>query len=143
MSRNNLQNVTVVEAARWSAAGQATIEAHGDPGSARLDFAGSGVRVSLITVDDYVRAAGLSRLDFILIDTEGADFEVLKGAVASLDRFRPAVLAEAHHLTSFGASEEGMRAFMTRLAYSARTLQSEFSRDVLFLPAERQMAVDE
>lgn len=135
--RNGLGNVRVVDAACWSAPGEAAIEPHGDPGSARLGFFTGGVRVPLTTIDDYVATAGVSRLDFLLVDAEGADFEILKGAATVLERFRPAVLAEVHHLGAFRGSEDAMRAFMARFGYSARTVWGEFSRDVLFLPAKK------
>lgn len=50
--------------------------------------------VGTTTVDDFVAHHGLSRLDFIKIDTDGHELEVLKGAAATLRRFRPAVVFE-------------------------------------------------
>jgi len=50
------------------------------------------VEVPVTTVDTL--AAGLERLDLIKIDVEGFETEVLDGAVATLARFRPVVLAE-------------------------------------------------
>jgi len=50
--------------------------------------------VGSITVDDFVAARGLHRLDFVKIDTDGHELEVLKGAVETLRRFRPAVIFE-------------------------------------------------
>ncbi|HKF71931.1 MAG TPA: FkbM family methyltransferase [Stellaceae bacterium] len=46
------------------------------------------------TLDDVVRDLQLERLDFIKIDCEGADLEVLEGARETLARFRPAVILE-------------------------------------------------
>lgn len=142
IGQNGLQNVTVIEAACWSTSGEAAIELHGDPGSARLNLDSDGATVQLTTVDAFSETAGLSRLDFILIDAEGADFEVLKGACYVLERFRPIVLAETHHLAAFGGSEEAMRAYMERFGYAAKIVVSEFSRDVLFLPAEIRAGVN-
>jgi FkbM family methyltransferase len=136
--RNGLQQVvSVVGAGCFSAEGTATIEPRGDPGSARIAFAVTGGRVPVTTIDRYAAAEAISRVDLILIDAEGADFEILKGAPAVLARFRPVVMAEVNHLEAFGGTEEAMRAFMTRLGYSARPLQSEFSRDLVFVPLER------
>lgn len=135
VARNGLQNIVrIVEAGCFSAPGEAVIELHGDPGSARISFAGTGLRVPLITIDQYVREVALARVDLVVIDTEGADFEILKGAAGVLDRFHPVVMAEAHHLAAFGGSEEEMVEFMSRFGYSARPMLNEFSRDLLFLP---------
>jgi FkbM family methyltransferase len=126
--------ITIVEAGCFSTNGNAAIEPHGDPGSARITLAGEGVRVPLITLDHYVVAKALDHVELIVIDAEGSDFEVLKGAVDVLARFRPPVLAEAHHLAAFGGSEDEMCTFMSQFGYSVHALQGEFSRDVLFLP---------
>jgi FkbM family methyltransferase len=136
---NGLQHViTVVEAGCFSTPGEAAVESHGDPGSARISFDGAGIRVSLTTIDDYAAARTLSRVDLILIDTEGADLEILKGAADVLRRFHPVVMAEAHHLAAFGGSDQEMRALMSRLGYAVHALQGEFSRDLLFLPPEKR-----
>lgn len=131
IERNRL-DVTVVEAGAFSAPGEATIEDRGDPGSARVHLGGTGFRVPLVTLDAY--AAGFERVDVILIDTEGADFEVLKGARALLAKHRPAVMTEVHHLGAFGGSEEELRAYMAQFDYRVETLHGEFSTDLLFLP---------
>jgi len=47
-----------------------------------------------ITIDAYARRAGLERVDFIKIDVDGPDFEVLEGARDTLSRFRPVVAIE-------------------------------------------------
>jgi hypothetical protein len=44
----------------------------------------------------------------------------------------PSVITEVHHLEAFGGSEGELRAFMAQFGYSARELQGEFSRDLLF-----------
>ncbi|HEX7153847.1 MAG TPA: FkbM family methyltransferase [Thermoanaerobaculia bacterium] len=135
IARNRLTNITVVESGCFSREGEAFIHKPGDPGSARIAFAGEGVRVPLTTIDRY--AAALPRVDVILIDTEGADLDVLKGATGVLERCHPAVLAEAHHLEAFGGSEAELRALMLRFGYTVRELTSRFSRDLLFLPPRR------
>jgi len=133
--RNGLQNiVSIIEAGCFSTEGTATIEGHGDPGSARIRFAATGMHVPITTIDRYATAESLQRVDLILIDAEGADFEILKGASDILMRFHPLVMAEVNHLGTFGGTEQGMRAFMSQFGYSVRALQSEFSGDLLFLP---------
>lgn len=52
------------------------------------------VRVPVTTIDDLVERQGLTRLDFVKIDVEGFETEVLDGAVQSFERFRPLVFAE-------------------------------------------------
>jgi FkbM family methyltransferase len=143
VARNALDDVvTIVKAGCFSSEGEAFIESHGDPGSARLGFTNTGIRVPLVTLDHYAETANLDRVDVILIDAEGADFEILKGASSLLARFQPKVIAEVHHLESFDGSEEALREYMAQFGYVAQALQGEFSRDVLFEVPERLLSAD-
>jgi hypothetical protein len=92
--------------------------------------------VPVTTIDRYATAHAIDRIDLILVDAEGADLEILKGGREALARFRPVVMAEVNQLEAFGGTEQAMHAFMAGLGYSARPLQSEFSRDLLFVPLE-------
>lgn len=62
----------------------------------RLDGRDEGVeqRIRLTTIDDLVEEEGLTRLDFLKIDTDGMEVNVLRGARRSLERFRPSILTE-------------------------------------------------
>jgi FkbM family methyltransferase len=64
------------------------------------------VASTVSTVDGAVADAGLTRVDFIKIDVEGYEPAVLRGALRTLDRFRPTVLIEIEdrHLEKFRAS---------------------------------------
>jgi len=55
--------------------------------------AGREIRVPVETLDSAL--SGLSRIDFIKIDVEGADFLVLRGARAILEKFHPVLVVEA------------------------------------------------
>ncbi len=49
------------------------------------------------TVDDFVRAADLARLDFVKIDVDGFDLDVLEGAAGTFARYDPWVVVELNH----------------------------------------------
>lgn len=46
------------------------------------------------SVDSAVERFGLPRVDFIKIDVDGGDYDVLRGGLRSLKRFRPVVVVE-------------------------------------------------
>jgi FkbM family methyltransferase len=50
--------------------------------------------VPVSRLDDWVSAAGLTRIDFIKIDVEGAEEELIDGAIATLERLQPTILFE-------------------------------------------------
>lgn len=56
----------------------------------------SGVRtiVDLMTLDDFCEINRVDRLDYIKIDAEGMDLDVLKGANGVLQRFTPIIFIE-------------------------------------------------
>jgi hypothetical protein len=47
-----------------------------------------------VSLDDFCKKNEVSRLDFIKIDTDGYEYEVLKGARQAITEFKPAVIFE-------------------------------------------------
>lgn len=47
-----------------------------------------------LSIDGLVQQEGLDHLDFIKIDTDGHEFDILKGARATLERWRPVLVFE-------------------------------------------------
>jgi FkbM family methyltransferase len=61
--------------------------------------------VPVTTLDALVADENMDRLDFLKADIEGAEPALLRGAVKTIDRFRPTLLLEieARHLHKYGA----------------------------------------
>lgn len=59
-----------------------------------LDCAWEPVPVRARPIDDVFPELGLERLDVMKIDAESAELNVLEGAVATIETFRPVVIAE-------------------------------------------------
>lgn len=60
-----------------------------------LNVSTQTVKVSLISIDDYLSQSAVTRVDFIKLDVEGAERDVLRGATGLLKtRPRPVILAE-------------------------------------------------
>jgi FkbM family methyltransferase len=71
-----------------------------DTGTARLGPAGAGYQrlsVCLRSLDSLVSESGLDRLDLIKIDVEGHERQVIEGARAVLERYRPTLVIETGH----------------------------------------------
>jgi FkbM family methyltransferase len=63
------------------------------PGNAGL-LAGQGQPVEVTTLDQLAQDLTLERLDFVKIDVEGMEYEVMKGGKAVIVRFRPILYYE-------------------------------------------------
>ena len=87
---NGLDNVVVVNAAVGSAAGQARLST--GFGNAVVDAHGAGITVQVVTLDEYFAQRPP---DFLKIDVEGYELQVLRGAVRVLAR-RPKLAIELH-----------------------------------------------
>jgi len=60
------------------------------------------VTVDTITLDSYLKHAGLERADLMKIDTEGGEVDVFRGARRLLSEFRPIVICEVLDLVTRG-----------------------------------------
>ncbi|MFZ4121665.1 MAG: FkbM family methyltransferase [Caulobacterales bacterium] len=79
-------------------------------------------RIEIETIDGFVAARGLKRLDFIKVDVEGFEGRVMAGAQETLRRFKPAVLLELHpvHLGRGGDTSGGVAGALEALGYRAQ-----------------------
>lgn len=62
--------------------------------------------VPTTTIDDFVKEHQLNRLDFIKIDTDGHEFDVLLGAKTAVETFRPQIIFE---LGQYVMEERGIK----------------------------------
>lgn len=74
--------------------------------SLRIRWSGENIKQTCMqtTLDDYVSANNIKRVDFIKCDVEGSEFFVFKGAKETIKRFRPPIFFEAidNHTKLFG-----------------------------------------
>lgn len=118
-----------------------------NPGNAWL-LRPTGTKVSVITVDDFCVQEQLQRLDFVKIDVEGMEYEVLRGGVESWRRFRPVIYFETRRGYE---KERGLPLFqriedlLTGLGYELFRFEGErqlavtaktFANDTLAIPAQ-------
>ncbi len=60
-------------------------------------FNGGNETIEGITLDYFVEKEGLERLDFIKLDVEGAELEILEGAVETIKKFKPKMAISVYH----------------------------------------------
>ncbi len=77
------------------------------------------VAVETETLDRYVERHGLSRLDLVKIDVEGAERLVIEGGAATLEKFAPILIVElSEHSAAFGYSDADLFADLKSWNYS-------------------------
>lgn len=64
----------------------------------RQDGDGGRITIPVDTLDNIVRELGLSRVDYIKMDIEGAERQALSGAQETLKKFRPRLMLDSYHL---------------------------------------------
>ena len=113
--------VTPIKMSGRMARGYAYLAAERPQSPVRPDFEDKGAQVeptAVTTLDQYCEAQGLSRVDFIRMDVEGAELKALKGAEQIIERDRPHVLIEIHPLMlegRFGGSAQAvLEVFLSR-----------------------------
>lgn len=62
----------------------------------RMNIKGSKIS-KIITLDSYVREKNIPRVDFIQLDVEGAELDVLRGAAGTIATFKPILALSAYH----------------------------------------------
>jgi len=89
--------IELVEKAVWETSGvDLSFEDRG--AASRVAAAGvySGITRTL-SIDDLVRERGLSTVDFIKMDIEGAEFPALKGAAETIRQYKPKLAISVYH----------------------------------------------
>jgi FkbM family methyltransferase len=125
VQRNGLSNVTIVEAACSATCGRKMLYIPDFPLSVKSSLApesagtSRGVEVDCVTGDHLCGEYGLSRIDVLKIDVEGAEMQVLAGMAGTLARFRPRIVIElrAGLLKNFSATVEGALGLLDGFGY--------------------------
>lgn len=83
--------------------------------------------VPTLTLDSIVEALGLKTVDWLKLDTEGAEFLVFKGGQRCLSRHRPRICFEAHplNLKPYQVTPIDLYDFLTSLNYQIETAEGQ------------------
>ncbi|MGC9598986.1 MAG: FkbM family methyltransferase [Minisyncoccia bacterium] len=91
-----LQNVSCRELGLGDAVAQKTIHGTTFEDSGLRDMR-EGKQASITTLDQFIQEENVPRVDFIKIDTEGYEKQILNGARETIQKWRPTIAMSAYH----------------------------------------------
>ena len=117
--------VTIEPFGLWKENGNLSFRTHGDIStleavSALPEGLVFGERVRVRTLDEWFRQTGLSHVDLIKMDVEGAEIEILEGAAATLATTAPMLAVQAYHFRGGKRTFETCKSMLEMLGYACR-----------------------
>ena len=95
-----LNNISLIHKALWSHNKGIVFSQEGSMGSSAVAITGSGrgdeVRIPSTTMAELVTEFGLDRIDFIKVDIEGCELQLLEHSIELLSRMKPRMIVEPH-----------------------------------------------
>jgi FkbM family methyltransferase len=91
--------------------------------------------VELKVFDDISTRIGINKIDFVKIDCEGAELNILNGMKKNIEKYKPSVLAEVHFdkIKNIGYSGEDVLNFMAAHNYKHSIIsETQFEKHYYF-----------
>lgn len=138
---NGIENVIINQVAVADYQGTATLSMPNQNnwglstiGANPLRFRPAAVRtVPVITLDAFIEEHGITRVDFMKLDTEGSEYYILRGAQKLIERDHPIILMEYNetNMRQCGVSKEDLDELLRTLGYQWQLVSTE---DILCVP---------
>ena len=103
IEKHKLTNVIPLKKAIWSKTTQLEFQQEGNMGSAVKGASSrenNTVKIDAISLDDLIREYNIPKIDFIKMDIEGSEEEVLKVMKHTLKKFNTSIIMEVHKNSS-------------------------------------------
>lgn len=90
------------------------------------------VKKQAVTIDSYVTTAGITKLDFIKMDIEGAEIEAMEGCLDTIRRFSPNFAIASYHIVNGEQTYIALEKFFDRIGYPYKTVQFKPTEIITF-----------
>ncbi len=139
VAAHGITNLHVVEAAVSDKNGVLSYSPKAEHGHNQIDLTGRirGPTIRSVRLDDWLQENGVSRVDVIKVDVEGAEKFVLAGAKNTIAKFKPLLLCEADEKTTntFGYKPAELKAQLDAFGYRTKWLERVHTPTILAIPA--------
>ena len=106
---NRYENITIFEAAVSDHEGEAYFDLGASTAMGHLSQGGE-LKVKVICLDEMLARGEVLPPDFMKIDVEGAEFEVIQGAQNILEAYHPILFLDTHNRTAHQKTIKGLEA---------------------------------
>jgi len=115
---NGLKNVIALNIAAWSEDRKVTLFIGDKPGhhSVKKNFGRGSIIVNAKALDNVLTELKVEKVNWIKIDVEGAEFEVLKGLQNTLRKHRPTLIVE------ISKEQNKIEDFISKLGYTVEKI---------------------
>jgi len=123
---SGLHNIDLNQYAVWKDCEGIEFSCDGNMGSSASHIVGRRGQVRVvdtITLEDILHVHDLQRVDFLKIDIEGAEIEVIEHSLDLLAKLRPAIVMESHRVENIHSAKECGRLLST-IGYQTWTSDS-------------------
>lgn len=109
MKYHHLDNVVAINKGVWSSSGSLLFQGEGNMGSGISQVQGRTANlfsVAVISLKDLCTEYNIKAIDYIKMDIEGAEVEVLKASGDLLKKYKPRLIIEPHVIGTQLATNE-------------------------------------
>lgn len=121
LAEYGLGNVTICPCALWKTSGRLEFNAFGDPGSAARIFIGGGEEMDVPALSWADAVAKFGTPNFVKMDIEGAEIEVIEAALPHLTAARPHFAIASYHVRDGCPTSERLESSFRRIGYEVVT----------------------
>lgn len=143
LALNRFEHLSVEEMALSDTAGEAELHIGGKSGQHSFEPRKrdrGAVKVRATRLDDYVKSRDIERIDAIKIDVEGAEDQVIAGAMEMLEQSRPVIFLDVHDIGAARLTD--LAGKLHALGYRFRELESDAVTDRLVADRDYVMTAE-
>ncbi|SFF74226.1 methyltransferase, FkbM family [Salegentibacter agarivorans] len=120
----NPKNIQLIKEGLWSYRGEIKFYEAGSVASSSFYKAEDSQEniISVTSLDNFVEENNIKKIDFIKMDVEGAELNILKGARKMLSNFKPNLSIATYHLVEGELTYKSVEEFFKEMNYPFETV---------------------